>query len=93
MLLAAEPMLILLDEPAAGMTRDEVARTAKLIRDMQATRSVIVVEHDMKFVRMIGGLVTVFHQGAILAEDTMDNIVRDPRVRDVYLGKSGHANA
>jgi branched-chain amino acid transport system ATP-binding protein len=93
MLLAAEPALVLLDEPAAGMTRDEVVRTAELIRDMRTTRSVVVVEHDMKFVAMIGGTVTVFHQGRILIEDTMDNILRNPQVRAVYLGKRDHADA
>jgi branched-chain amino acid transport system ATP-binding protein len=93
MLLAAEPALVLLDEPAAGMTKDEVARTAELIRDMRTTRSVVVVEHDMKFVAMIGGTVTVFHQGRILVEDTMDKILRNPQVRDVYLGKRDHAAA
>jgi branched-chain amino acid transport system ATP-binding protein len=93
MLLAAEPALVLLDEPAAGMTQDEVVRTAALIRDMRTTRSVVVVEHDMKFVAMIGGTVTVFHQGRILVEDTMDNILRNPQVRDVYLGKRDHADA
>lgn len=92
MLLAADPALILLDEPTAGLTKDEVARMAELVRNMRTARSVIVVEHDMAFVQMIGGTVTVFHQGRILVEDTMDNIRRNTRVRDVYLGKR-HADA
>jgi ABC-type uncharacterized transport system ATPase subunit len=86
-LLAAEPELILLDEPAAGMTHDEVHKTAALIRDINRTRSLIVVEHDMQFIRMIAAKVTVLDQGRVLAEDQVDVILRDPRVRDVYLGK------
>jgi branched-chain amino acid transport system ATP-binding protein/urea transport system ATP-binding protein len=85
--LAAEPELILLDEPAAGMTHDEVARTAELIRDINRTTALIVVEHDMQFIRMIAKTVTVFHQGRILAEDQVGTIMANPQVRDVYLGK------
>jgi branched-chain amino acid transport system ATP-binding protein len=86
-LLAAEPNLILLDEPAAGMTHEEVVRTAELIREINQTRSLIVVEHDMQFIRMIASKVTVLDQGQVLVEDSVENILRDPRVRDVYLGK------
>jgi ABC-type uncharacterized transport system ATPase subunit len=85
--LAAEPDLLLLDEPTAGMTSEEVARTAGLIRDINRTRALIVVEHDMGFIRMIARRVTVFHQGAVLVEDTMDNLMRNPMVRDIYLGR------
>jgi urea ABC transporter ATP-binding protein UrtD len=92
MLLAAEPALVLLDEPTAGMTKDEVVRTAALIREMNTRHAVIVVEHDMQFIRMIAHTVTVFHQGRILVEDSMDAILRNAQVRDVYLGKrSSHA--
>lgn len=87
LVLACNPRLMLLDEPTAGMTKHEVARTAEIIREIARDRSMIVVEHDMQFIRMIAGRVTVFHQGSILAEDTMDNILADARVRDVYLGK------
>jgi branched-chain amino acid transport system ATP-binding protein len=87
MVLAQEPVLVLLDEPTAGMTLDEVESTAALIRDINQTHSIIVVEHDMQFIRMIAETVTVFHQGKILAEDQVDNIMRNPAVRDVYLGK------
>jgi branched-chain amino acid transport system ATP-binding protein len=87
--LAADPELILLDEPAAGMTDDEVASTAELIRMINRTHALIVVEHDMKFISMIAKTVTVFHQGRILVEDSMENILRNPTVRDVYLGKKG----
>ena len=87
--LAGNPELILLDEPAAGMTHDEVARTAELIRDINRTHALIVVEHDMQFVKMIAGSVTVMHRGAVLIEDTMDQILKNRIVRDVYLGKHG----
>ena len=87
LVLACDPRLMLLDEPTAGMTRQEVGRTAEIIREIGRDRSMIVVEHDMQFIQMIASRVTVFHQGLILAEDTMDNILADQRVRDVYLGK------
>jgi urea transport system ATP-binding protein len=89
--LAANPELILLDEPAAGMTHDEVARTAELVREINRTHALIVVEHDMQFVKMIARTVTVMHHGAVLVEDTMDRILENPMVRDVYLGKHGGA--
>jgi ABC-type uncharacterized transport system ATPase subunit len=87
--LAGNPELLLLDEPAAGMTHDEVVRTAELIRDINRTHALIVVEHDMQFVKMIARTVTVLHQGAVLVEDTMDAILENTTVRDVYLGKQG----
>lgn len=86
MVIAAEPWLVLLDEPAAGMTHEEVQLTAELIREINKTATMIVVEHDMQFIRMIADKVTVFHRGAILIEDTMDVVSADPTVRDVYLG-------
>ena len=86
MVVAAEPWLVLLDEPAAGMTHEETERTADLIREINQTATMIVVEHDMQFIRMISSRVTVFHEGQILIEDTMDVISADPRVREVYLG-------
>ncbi len=86
MVLAAEPWLILLDEPTAGMTHEEVAKTAELIVEINKTATMIVVEHDMQFIRMIANRVTVFNQGAILIEDTMDVVTEDRRVREVYLG-------
>ncbi|GJD48568.1 Ribose import ATP-binding protein RbsA [Methylobacterium crusticola] len=85
--LAQEPELILLDEPAAGMTHDEVHRTAALIREINRTHALIVVEHDMPFIRMIAKTVTVFNQGRILMEDEVGRVLADQRVRDVYLGK------
>lgn len=86
MVVAAEPWLVLLDEPAAGMTQEEVSRTAELIKEINQTATMIVVEHDMQFIRMIANQVTVFHEGRILIEDTMDVVAADQRVRDVYLG-------
>lgn len=93
LVLAGAPRLMLLDEPTAGMTHEEVARTAELIREISKDRAMIVVEHDMQFIRMIADKVTVFHQGGILVEDSMDRIMRDPRVRDIYLGKQSEAAA
>ena len=89
MVVAAEPWLVLLDEPAAGMTHEETARTAEIIREINRTATLIVVEHDMQFIRMISDLVTVFHEGRILMEDTMEAISADPRAREVYLGHRG----
>ncbi|CAN7551502.1 ATP-binding cassette domain-containing protein [Rhizobium rhizogenes] len=87
MVLAAEPDLILLDEPAAGMTDEETLRTAEIIRDINQSRAIIVVEHDMAFIKLIAKKVTVFHQGKVLVEDTIDRVLADQRVRDIYLGK------
>jgi len=85
--MASNPDLMLLDEPTAGMTHQEVVQTAELISRISKGRSLIVVEHDMQFIRMIANKVTVFHQGQILIEDTMQNISQNQTVRDVYLGK------
>jgi len=87
MLLAQEPRLLLLDEPVAGMSDDETARTAELIASLAGKHSVVVVEHDMEFVRSIARRVTVLHEGRVLAEGTMDAIQNDPRVIEVYLGE------
>ncbi|MSO69711.1 MAG: ABC transporter ATP-binding protein [Alphaproteobacteria bacterium] len=85
--LTGEPKLILLDEPTAGMTGDEVGRTTELIREINRQAALIVVEHDMQFIKAIAQKVTVFHHGQILVEDTMINILSNQQVRDVYLGK------
>jgi len=87
MVVASDPDLVLLDEPAAGMTDGEVERLASIIRDLNRTHTVIVVEHDMHFIRMIGDQVTVFHQGRILAQGHVESILANETVRDVYLGK------
>jgi len=91
MVLASEPDLILLDEPTAGMTHAEARRTADLVREINRRATLIVVEHDMDFVRSIAGYVTVLHRGAVLAEGTMEQIRANDVVRDVYLGKRQHA--
>ena len=89
--LATDPDLVLLDEPAAGMTDKEVLRTVDLVREINKTKALIVVEHDMQFIRMIAGKVTVFNQGAVLVEDNVEAILKNPTVRDVYLGKQAAA--
>ncbi|MCY4315286.1 MAG: ATP-binding cassette domain-containing protein [Roseovarius sp.] len=86
MVVAAQPWLVLLDEPAAGMTHEETDRTAELIREINEDAAMIVVEHDMNFIRRISKKVTLFHEGRILMEGTMDAISKDRRARDVYLG-------
>lgn len=91
MVLARDPALVLLDEPTAGMTDDETAKTADLILEMNKTRSILVVEHDMQFIRRIAKTVTVFHRGKVLAQDTMAGIQGNEMVRDVYLGRSAAA--
>ena len=87
MALSTKPKLILLDEPIAGMTKDEVARTATILKEINADHTLIVVEHDMQFVRRIASNVTVFHQGKVLVEGAADDILRNEQVRAVYLGK------
>jgi urea ABC transporter ATP-binding protein UrtD len=89
--LSTNPELILLDEPAAGMTHEEVCKTAELVREINRSKALIVVEHDMQFIRMIAKQVTVFNQGSVLVEDAVENILRNPLVRDVYLGKQAAA--
>jgi branched-chain amino acid transport system ATP-binding protein/urea transport system ATP-binding protein len=87
MVLARRPRLVLLDEPSAGMSVEETNRTADLIREVNKTTTIVVVEHDMQFIRQIATKVTVFHQGRILVEDSFARIMTDPTVRDVYLGR------
>ncbi|MBL4696465.1 MAG: ATP-binding cassette domain-containing protein [Rhizobiaceae bacterium] len=88
MVIAESPELILLDEPAAGLSSEETIRLAEIIHELNQNHALIVVEHDMQFIRMIGKQVTVFHQGKILIEDNTNAILSNERVRDVYLGKS-----
>ena len=87
MLLMQEPRLLLLDEPVAGMTPGEVDYSAELLTSLAGKHTVVVVEHDMAFVRSIAERVTVLHEGRVLAEGSMDKIQNDPRVIDVYLGE------
>jgi len=86
MLLIQEPQLLLVDEPVAGMTPHEVERTAELLTSLAGRHSVIVVEHDMEFVRSIARRVTVLHEGGVLAEGSIDEVQANTRVREVYLG-------
>jgi len=87
MLLMQDPYLLLVDEPVTGMTHQEMERTAELLTSLAGRHSLLVVEHDMDFVRSIARRVTVLHQGRVLAEGTMDQIQEDPRVVEVYLGE------
>jgi urea transport system ATP-binding protein len=87
MLLAQDPKLLLVDEPAAGMTDEETARTGELLVSLAGRHSIIVIEHDMTFVRQIARKVTVLHQGTVLCEGTVDQVQADERVLEVYLGK------
>jgi len=87
MLLAQEPRLLLVDEPAAGMTVGEREQTTTLLVNLAKTRAVVVVEHDMEFVRRLNCKVTVLHEGAVLAEGSLDHVTRNQDVIDVYLGR------
>lgn len=86
MLLIQDPELLMLDEPVAGMSVSERAKTAELLKDIIKNRSVVVIEHDMKFVESIAHRVTVLHQGKVLAEGDMATVQSNPKVKEVYLG-------
>jgi urea transport system ATP-binding protein len=86
MLLIQDPELLMLDEPVAGMSVSERAKTAELLKEIIKDRSVVVIEHDMKFVESIASRVTVLHQGKVLAEGNMEAVQADPKVKEVYLG-------
>ena len=87
MLLIHDRQLLLLDEPVAGMTDRETEETAELILDLARDRTIVVVEHDMAFVRSLGAKVTVLHEGAVLAEGSVEHVQNHPRVIEVYLGR------
>lgn len=87
MLVIQNPRVLLVDEPIAGMTHQETERTAELLTGLAGKHSVVVVEHDMEFVRSIARTVTVLHEGYVLAEGSMDEVQNDPRVIEVYLGE------
>lgn len=87
MLLAQDPKLLLVDEPAAGMTDAETETTAELLKRISTDHSVVVVEHDMAFVRALGVKVTCLHEGSVLAEGSIDAVSANPRVIEVYLGR------
>ena len=87
MLLAQDPQLLLVDEPAAGMTAPERKITVNLLKDLSRTRAIVVVEHDMEFIRQLNCRVTVLHEGAVLAEGQIDFISNNQDVIEVYLGR------
>jgi urea transport system ATP-binding protein len=87
MLLAQEPKVLLVDEPAAGMTDAETEATVRLLREIAETKSVVVVEHDMSFVRDLEVKVTVLHEGSVLSEGSFEHVSSDPKVIEVYLGR------
>ena len=87
MLIAQNPKLLLVDEPVAGMTDAETRTTAELLKDIARSHTIIVVEHDMEFVRMLGVKVTVLHEGSVLAEGSIDEVSANERVVEVYLGR------
>jgi len=89
MILASKPKLILLDEPVAGMGRRETEKTAELLQGMKKECAIIVVEHDMQFAREVSDSVTVFHEGSVLDEGTMDSVQNNQEVINVYLGRGG----
>jgi len=87
MILLADPQVLLLDEPVAGMTDEETEKTGILLQELIRNRSVVVVEHDMEFVRRFSSKVTVMHEGTLLTEGTMAEVQRNEKVAEVYLGK------
>jgi urea transport system ATP-binding protein len=87
MLLAQDPKLLLVDEPAAGMTDAETAELSAILKDIATSHTIVVVEHDMAFVRELGVKITVLHEGAVLAEGSFDQVSSDERVIEVYLGR------
>jgi urea transport system ATP-binding protein len=93
MVMAQDPELLLIDEPVAGMTDEETARTGELVVDIARDRSVLVIEHDMEFVRQIARTVTVLHQGTVLCEGPVEQVQSDPRVLEVYLGQRKETHA
>lgn len=92
MLLAQSPRLLLVDEPAAGMTAHEREHTTDILKKAAETRAVIVVEHDMEFVRRLNCKVTVLHEGSVLAEGSLDHVTKNQTVVDVYLGRTDAGN-
>jgi urea transport system ATP-binding protein len=88
MVVAQSPELLLLDEPVAGLTDEETSRTAELIKSLAGEHTVVVIEHDMEFIRELNAPVTVLHQGSVLTEGLLDTVKNDPKVIEVYLGQS-----
>lgn len=93
MLVAQDPELLLVDEPVAGLTDEETARTADLLKQLAGDHTVLVIEHDMEFIRDLQSPVTVLHEGRVLCEGSMDEVQSDPRVIEVYLGRDNQEAA
>ena len=93
MVILQDPELLLIDEPVAGMTDQETEKTGELLESLTKNHSVIVIEHDMEFVRQIAKTVTVLHEGTVLCEGPMETIKDDPRVIEIYLGRQKETNA
>jgi urea transport system ATP-binding protein len=93
MVLGQRAELLLVDEPVAGMTDEETTRTGELLQAVARERAVLVIEHDMEFVRSIAGTVTVLHEGAVLCEGPVEQVQQDERVMEVYLGRSRDRHA
>jgi len=93
MVVAGEPTVMLLDEPTAGMTREETMRTIELIRTVGEYATVVVVEHDMEFVRALNAPVTMFHEGSVFARGSIEELRTDERVLDIYLGRGETTDA
>ena len=90
MVILQDPELFLIDEPAAGMTDEETVKTGELLERLTMNHAIIVIEHDMEFVRQIARTVTVLHEGKVLVEGPMDQVQNDPRVIECYLGSAQH---
>jgi len=93
MVLLQDPALLLIDEPVAGMTDRETEQTGLLLQSLADRRSIIVIEHDMEFVRQIARTVTVLHEGTVLCEGPVEKVQADPRVVEIYLGRQKEADA
>ena len=91
MLLAQELKILLIDEPAAGMSDEETVKTGELLLSLEGKHTLIVIEHDMEFIRQIARRVTVLHQGSVLKEGSFENVKNDPKVIEVYLGRQTRA--
>ena len=92
MLVGQDPDLLLVDEPVAGLTDEETELTADLLKSLSGDHTVLVIDHDMEFIRRLNSPITVLHQGSVLCEGFMESVKQDPRVIEVYLGRSEEHN-